>query len=225
MIIHKILDHDLHRPKKGLDASPFMIEVPSRPEFFPAIVSTPRSKKLGKNFVTSPHRTKEGMARVGVFEYDPDRIDEVISEMFEYAYCLSQEKKWKNVFNSPKVAFNYIKKSSGLDNQPHVCLIPDGWNQKRIEKWLGKKEIKEHRVPVDPVLLERDKEKSEKPSIRTRFIYRDVCRLVHCSILFPVFLSRPDLVGMYTQFLGGRSAVILHNIHLGIAFCPPKGEN
>jgi hypothetical protein len=199
-----------------------MIEVPSRPEFYPAIVSTSRGKKMGQNFVVSPHGTKEGMTRVGVFEYDSDRIDEVISEMFEHAYTLSQSKKWNNIFKSPKAAFNHIKKSSGLESQPHVCLVPESWSQTRVEKFFGKKEIEEHRIPVDS---ERDEEKLEKSSIGTRFIYRGVCRIVHCDVLLPMFLSRPDMVGMYTQFLGGKSAIVLHNIKLGIAFCPPKGDN
>jgi hypothetical protein len=34
----------------------------------------------------------------------------------------------------------------------------------------------------------------------------------------PTFLSRPDFVGLYTMFLGGKASIVLHNVALGCAF-------
>ncbi len=86
--------------------------------------------------------------------------------------------------------------SSGLKTQPHVCLVPSSWSEKKASSFFGK----------DYVPSERKLGKC--------------CRVVFHDVPMPTFFSRPDMVGMYTQFMNGGSAIILHNVGLGMAFCP-----
>jgi hypothetical protein len=192
MILLQILEHDLHRQRRGLEAVPLLIEIPARPEFLPALVSN----SIGK-FIISRKLTKENRIRTGVFPYNSDKIDDIISNMIHSAYRLSIEEKWPNVFRgkkAPEDAFNYIK-SNSVPMQPHVCLIPLEWTEFKQKKFFG-------------CVLERQK-------------YQKYCRIVPIKTNIPTFLSRPDMVGMYTQFMGGKSSILLHNIKLGMSFCAP----
>jgi len=200
MILLKILEHDLHRPKRGLSASPYMIEVPANPGFVPAIISNSRG-----GFLVSRKLTRENRIRVGVFEYDSDRLDDVITEMFNAAIMLSQSEKWDNMFmgpNAAKLAADYIGDRSGMvKTQPHACLIPDSWDQNKIKKFFKSK-------------LNIDNRK-----------YDEYCHIIPAKISVPTFCSRPDMVGMYTQFLGGGTGILLHNVRSGLAFCPDAGSD
>jgi hypothetical protein len=113
--------------------------------------------------------------------------------MMSAAYELSVAENWPNIFKGKdrmKSAFDFIQQSYGATSQPHLCLIPEGLS---FSKPMGKD-------LVDGV-------------------YRKICRVTPCKVPFPVFCSRPDFVGMYTQFMGGRSSIILHNIKNSLAFC------
>lgn len=196
MILFRILDHDLHRSKKD-DAHPLMIEIPALPEFVPAVVSGSRGQ-----FLVSKKLTNDGKIRVGIFSRNSEKMDGLITEMFSVAFELSNSNEWPNVMTgkaSVKRAFNYI--SGQFDGQPHVCLVPESWSTTRVRKVFGCKNLSSN-----------------------DFKYRDYCRLVYAKVSFPIFLSRPDMVGMYTQFLGDKSAIVLHNVKRGISFCPDFGD-
>jgi hypothetical protein len=191
MIIHNILHFDFHIKKKD-SVLPLITESPAQESYFPAVISNTRGeflviKKIGKDKVI----------RSGIFPYDSDKIDDLIPNLFKCAFDLSIEQKWDNVFSDSDSAFKFIQSSSGLKIQPHVCLIPDSWDMKKIEKFFKK-----------------DKLEINDSKIK----YNKICSINKCKILSPVFLSRPDFVGMYTQFMGGLSSIVLHNIKLGIAF-------
>ena len=199
MILLRILEHDLHRAKRGLNASPYMIEVPARPAFVPAVISNTRGK-----FIVSRKLTEGDRIRVGIFEYNADRLDETIDTMFDVAYSLSRDEKWGNIFmgngaTTAKAAFDYIGDHSGMPGvQPHACLIPESWSHTKTGKFFGAKNYDGRK-------------------------YKRICHVALARVTFPVFCSRPDMVGMYTQFMGGKSGILLHNIKEGLAFCVPKG--
>jgi hypothetical protein len=193
MILLRILEHDLHRPRVGMTAFPCMIEVPALPSFVPAVVSNSRG-----SFIVSRRLTNDGRIRVGIFDYDSNKLDQVIGELFGVAFSLSLKEKFGNLFfsNSAESALSYVGKNSGMPGvQPHVCMIPSSWNEHDTEKFFGPKHF--------------DGKK-----------YKGYCNVITSNVSCPVFLSRPDMVGMYTQFLGGGSGILLHNIKFGISFCP-----
>ncbi len=188
MLLHQLLDHDLHRASKGVDASPLMLETPARDNFIPAVVS---SSHAGR-FIISRHLTKEKRIRSGVFTYDPDRIDDLINPLLKVAYDLSVQDKFSNRFRSVSNAFDHIKKTAGTGAHPHILLMPLDWPDELL---------------------------NGETSIRSGTVfYRDFCRVVRAKVDFATFFSRPDYVGMYTQFLGGNASIFLHNVKQGIAF-------
>jgi hypothetical protein len=204
MILHKILDHDLHRSKSGANARPLMIETPAKGNFLPAVVSSIQWDR----YIVVEKMTPDGRIRSGVFSHDSDRIDEIIEPMFAAAYKLSIDRKFKNVFSNPKAAFDFIQECSGTTAQPHVCLIPDSWSPAKLTKWAGKVNLEKGN------LIESKKDGSPIEALT----YRKVCRVLHCKISVPVFLSRPDFVGLYTQIVGGMTSILLHNVQQGMAF-------
>lgn len=198
MILLRILDHDLHRSKQGASAIPYMVEIPALPGFVPAIISNTHAK-----FVIARKLYEGNKIRVGVFDYDSEKLDDLILDMFSAAYELSRDEKWPNVFTgggAPARAVKYVGEQSGMGvAQPHVCLVPQIWSSTKLNKFFGK---------------EFDGKK-----------YKKYCRIVSAKVAFPVFCSRPDMVGMYTQFLGGGAGFLLHNVKSGLAFCAPtKGS-
>lgn len=174
-----------------------MIEVPALPHFIPAVVSNSRG-----GFIVSKKLTKDNRIRVGIFNYDSDRLDDIMLNLFGTAFELSKSENWNNVFfgsNSAKLAAEYIGDQSGMSKaQPHVCLVPSAWNPDQIKKFF---------------------------KVEDNNKYRKYCHIVSANVMFPVFCSRPDMVGMYTQFLGGGSGILLHNVRSGLAFCPDPGIN
>lgn len=204
MLLTELLDHDLHRSRGGTPV-PLMIEVPVPKDCFPAIVSSTRG-----GFLVARGLRESGLAGVGVFDYDSDKLDALLGPMISAAHSLSEgsthvvkEKTvpgtYRNSFTGPgasKRAVEYLVESSGLKTQPHVCLLPSSWSEKKASAFFGK----------DYVPSERKLGKC--------------CRVVFHDVPMPTFFSRPDMVGMYTQFMNGGSAIILHNVGLGMAFCP-----
>ena len=211
MILLRFLDHDLHRTRQNVQAVPLWIETPAKPSFLPAIISGSGMDKPEKRFLVSRKLTQDGKLRSGVFKYDSDRIDEINGYMLSAAYDLSIKEDWPNIFrgkNQLKGAFDYIQRGFGAISQPHLCLIPEGQGQesdpvKSVKKKVG-------------MLSAMGKDLEDG-------VYRKCCRVTPCKVAFPVFCSRPDFVGMYTQFVGGRSSIILHNVKNSLAFCPPDG--
>jgi hypothetical protein len=186
MILLKILDHDLHAQRRGSQAVPLYLETPAIEGFLPAVVSSSRGK-----FLVSRRLTKDGMLRSGVFNYDYDRLDDLLGPAFEAAFNLSVEEKWGNVFRGPKSAehaFAYVRERSGTASQPHACLLPSS---------------------VSPSVLGKDLDGA---------IYKKTCRTYSYKGSFCVFLSRPDFVGMHSQIVGSKSSIILHNVKDGMAF-------
>jgi len=194
MILLHLLDHDLHRSRRT-DAAPLMLETPAKRSFVPAIVSGSGMDFQDRCFLVARKLTQESKLRSGVFRYDSDRIDEILGHLMIAALGLSYDEGWPNIFPESKgikQAFNYVQNSCGLKSQPHLCLVPENTSYPKI---MGKD-------LVDGV-------------------YNKICRTMPSKVPFPVFCSRPDFVGMYTQFMGGRSSILLHNIKNGLAFCPP----
>jgi len=189
MLMLKILENDLHRSRNS-SATPLIVEVPARPEFLPALVSNSAGK-----FLVSRKLTQEGRIRVGVFPHDSEKIDEKIPAMLEAALALSKAEGWNNVFplSDVKSAFKYVKIESHMPVQPHVCMVPSSWTQTRAAKALS---------------LKNDAMK-----------YQRYCHVVSVDISFIAFLSKPEMVGLYTHFLGGPAALLLHNVKRGMAFC------
>lgn len=208
MILLRILEHDLHRSRQG-DAVPLCVGVPAKPEFLPAIVTNSKGKFVAIDHLGPSKGLKGLIPNVPwddnsiyglVFSWDPDRIDDVVGDMCSAAYELSVSKQWGNVFSgrsAARRAFDYISSSSGLAGQPHVCLVPEGWSSPKIRRFFGQANL--------------DAQQRK---------YRRYCRIVPSKTGIPVFLSRPDFVGMYTQFMGGSSSIVLHNVCLGMSFCP-----
>jgi hypothetical protein len=195
MILLKILEHDLHRAREqGL--VPLLIEVPAIPDFLPALVSSSRGQ-----FLVSRRLTGTGHVRVGVFSYDSDRVDDVLLSMTNAAYELSRDEGWPNVMSGrgpARAGFDYIREQCPTPGQPHVCLTPQSWTQTESSRFFGARNLDANRRK-----------------------YRKHCRIVPAKVAMPTFLSRPDMVGMYTQFMGGRTSILLHNVRRGMAFCPP----
>lgn len=222
MLLTELLDHDLHRSRGGTPI-PLMIEVPVPKDCFPAVVSGTRGK-----FLISRGPRESGLAGVGVFDFDSEKLDSLLGPMISTALTLSVGSSYRtlekftrrlrgkdvvksvpkavpgsyeNVFVGPSAAdaaFDFLRKSSGLKAQPHVCLVPSSWDEKRVSSFFGK---------------------DYAPSERR---FRECCRVIPHDVPIPTFFSRPDMVGMYTQFMGGGAAILLHNVGLGMAFCPQK---
>jgi hypothetical protein len=187
-LLLKILDHDMHRSKKE-SVVPLMIEVPALQEFVPAIVSNNEGK-----FLVARKLTNENRIRVGVFKSDPDKVDNYIPALFTAARELSIEEKWCNRFKTVKDGFKYVEKESYMPAQPHVCFVPSSFSFEKISKMFG---IKENTGVLK---------------------YNKFCRIIFSELPFIMFLSRPDMVGLYTHFLDGPAAIVLHNVKRGISF-------
>jgi hypothetical protein len=214
MILLKILDHDLHMPKGAVkDSTIWWIETPARSDFLPAVVSSTR----GEKFLVNRKLTGDGRIRSGVFTYDSDRLDEILMPLFTAAYELSVSEKWHNLFTKPKEAFDFIQKNSN-PAQPHIVLIPEDWSRNSLIRWAGKANLTEM-----PLLESKSPDKRAIKS--TVVVYSKICKVVNCKTPVPIFLSRPDFVGMYTQIAGGKTSILLHNIKRGMAFCPRAGDN
>lgn len=195
MILLSILEHDLHRLKAGSDAVPLWAEEPVPSRCLPALVSSSRGA-----FLVSRRLTEEKRLRVGIFNQDPDRLDDLLEPILTAALELSMKESWPNVFRGQKAAqsaFDYISKSCPSPGQPHLCLYPRSWDDAAFKKFFHSERTPEFR-------------------------FNKICRTVPSSVPFPVLLSRPDMVGKCTQFLGGKSSILLHNIKLGMGLCPIK---
>lgn len=182
------------------------IDTPAKPQFLPAIVSLSTPK-----FAISRKLTDDGKLRAGVFNYDSDRVDEVIPDLMQAAYDLSVSAKWSNIFKAPAPAFQYLQKQSGTTTQPHMVLIPTDWTDAKLHKWVGK--------PNVAVVDSKDVMDKAFSQTSVTVLWR-VCRVQRCAVKMPIFCSRPDFVGMYTQLVGGKSSILLHNVKSGLAFCP-----
>lgn len=191
MILPKILYHDLHRSRKP-ETVALHVHVPVPPDWEknvgPAIVSSTRGK-----FLVARRLQKNGLLMSGVFEYDPDEIDSVIPDLFSTAFSLSSNETLGNIFETPSKCFDFISDQAGSDSYPHVCVIPSSWSMSKTKKVFGK--------DFD-VASDRYKK----------------CRIERSQINVPVFLSRPDFVGMYTQITGGMSSIAIHNVRFGMSF-------
>lgn len=193
MILLKMLGHDLHRSREE-NKIPLMVETPATLELLPAIVSSSRGE-----FLVS-RKLKDGVYVLsGVFEWDSDRIDDIVGKLCSAALELSKSEGWDNVMagKSVRPGFDHIVEESDMVGQPHMCLIPASWDGDRVCRAFGVKNL----------------------DVQFRK-YMKYCHIVPCKSEFPVFLSRPDTIGMYTQFLGGKSSILLYNIRRGMAFCP-----
>lgn len=206
MILLDILFHDLTGRRKE-DAIPLCVDFPGRKEFLPAVVSNTKGKFVPINHLgpgslrgLKPDAPWDPNAIYGaVFPWDSDRLDDVLRGMFQTAYELSVSEKWGNVFSGrapARRAFDYVRDST-LPGQPHVCLVPEDWSPSKVKRFFGQTNL--------------DKQQRR---------YRKYCRVTPCKIDFPVFLSRPDFVGKYEQFMGGHTSIVLHNVRRGMGFCP-----
>ncbi len=193
MISHKIFDVDLHRVE---NKKLFMLESPANNEFLPSIVSSIAPNK----FLTIRRLHPGNFIRSGIFEYDSDRLDEILSPLFKHAYELSLSENFSNIHKTFSEAHDYIKKYSSVKGYPAYCLVPDGFDVSKIEN-----------VTI-PSYTSEEKNLSSLP------IYSDNCKIVHCSVDRPVFLSKPDYVGLLTSFMGRSYSLLMHNVELGVSF-------
>lgn len=196
MILLRMLDHDMHVSKR--DSIPLWIETPAKPEFLPVLVSSSTG-----SFLTSRRLTSENRIRSGVFKYDSDKLDTLVPIVVSSALELSKLEKWPNICKNVESAFEYIRRESGLDTLPHMCLIPDGFDDKKVTKIFGRGKITD---------LSGDDSNIKIP------VYHKICRVFYCGVSNITFLSRPDFVGLYTQFQNGSCSVLLHNVRRGMSF-------
>lgn len=193
-VLRKILENDLHRSKSTVSARPLILDIPCNESFIPSVISSSShdkflvSKKIAKNNGISYIRT-------GVFKHEFEKIDDVITNLFMKAYEVSVEYGYANVFTSVDKAKKRIKKCSCDDAQPHIALIPKNLTDARLKSlFRGVK-------------------------VTDKAVLHGTCSLIKCHDMDKImFLSKPEYVGMYTQFLGDFASIILHNIELGIAF-------
>lgn len=185
-LIQKILDVDLFRYRKELSL-PLFIEVPCKPEFLPCVVSAARPDK----FLDINRLTSDKNIRTGVFQYDGAHLDSMIAPLFDAAYHLSLSKSFGNIFSDVKQATSYIKKSSGISNQPQQALYPLNMGKERLES-IG--------INLD----------ANGSALGVKWNGTNVSRLV--------VLSRPDFVGVIHSLGRDHYSVLLHNIKLGMAF-------
>lgn len=118
-ILHKILDHDLHKSKVS-DSNILWIETPAIPEFLPSVVSSTRKGA----FLVSHKLTPENRLRSGAFYSSEENLDEVIPSLFTSCYNLSIKENFPNRFDSMKAAYEYVLNSSGLKTNPCSVLVP-----------------------------------------------------------------------------------------------------
>lgn len=132
-LIQKILEADLLRYKNAASL-PLFIEVPSKKEFLPSVVSASRPDK----FLESNRLTPESSIRVGVFSYDGAHLDDMLVSLFDTAYQISSQRAFGNIFKSVKEASSYIKKTSGLSNFPQQVIYPKSLSDNKLNQ-LGAK--------------------------------------------------------------------------------------
>lgn len=212
MILLNVLNHDLKR-SRGAKKVAHLYEVPVDVASLPALVSGPRGQFLPVRHPTrlvfveggikiAKDDRKEPSLVTAVFSHDPDRIDEILRPMIAAAHDLSIESGFLNRFNSPAQAFDYVKEHSHPHLiQPHVCLVPDTWREKDVKA----------RFPSDLKF-------SGKKGDSVKCKYREYCKVIPAPVHTPVFMSKPETMGIYTQFMGGASSVALYNIAKGMAF-------
>lgn len=229
MIITRILDHDLHRARSsGSNIFVPFLHTPALPAFLPAIVSGSRGKFIvtrmlhaagddrylkplagdpfiknrGKVVAVNPDLSKTQLYLVsGVFDYDSEKMDDLLGDLFGAAFDLCFSDGMDNIFEGKDCvdrAFAHVQRCAGMKVQPHVCLVPSKWDKDRLVSVFGG----------------RLDERTGK--------FRDHCRVIGCSVQSPVFLSRSDMVGLYTQFMGGGASIFLHNLSRGLSFFLPE---
>lgn len=189
MILNQVLHHDLHKSNKPDLWIPWIEYGGIK---IPCIISGSK----GKFLIVRKYHPNE-IVRAGTFKYPIDSIDDVLDTLMDGVLDLSKSEKWPNVFsgrNSAKRAFDYIYDNDN-DGQPHLCLVPFEWTDMEKKKFFGK---------------------SNLSGINK---YRKYCKIVHSSVTYPVFCSRPDMVGQYTQIVGGTHSILIHNPMRGLAFC------
>lgn len=198
MILYKLFDHDFNWKRSGTSV-PFMIEVPATKNYLPAIISTSGGKKIGRKFLVLDRLHPGDILKVGVFQYSPESIDDIIPEFVRTSFVLSKDMKYDNIYPTTKECFDFLRKSSKLETQPHCCLIPSTWSSARIKTFFGKENLLDIAEDI--------------------FVYNKCCRIYPSHVDFPVFFSKPDYVGMIAQFNGGNFAIVSHGIRNSIAFC------
>jgi len=201
MIIESILEVDSVSPTQKMSSNSFMVETPSLPSFVPSVISTTRG-----NFIVVSKMFEGNRIRSGVFSHPHSRIDEIIGPLFKACYDFSIKNGLENVFSDPSSAFSHITESSGSEYQPHSVLIPSDWDHDKLVSWAGN----------DNLTIESGGEDSV--DIRP-WKFRMICNIKYCNVDLPVFLSRPDFVGLYYFFAGDLNSVVLHNLEFGMAFC------
>ena len=165
----------------------------------PLILETPSSENFLPSIVSTidsgrflvVRKMKDGKIRSGIFKHDPDRIDEIIKPLTDAAFDLSKTEKFGNIFKSSKKAFEFIRDSAGTGAHPHILLMPNS-SANSLEKVLGK--------------------------MYDGKSYGKICKVILSDVSRPIFFSRPDFVGLYTQFVGGSSSILLHNVKNGMSF-------
>lgn len=195
MILESLLENYMMGTRDSKNALFIEMSIPS--EFFPSIVSSARG-----SFLISRHQHPGGIIRVGVFN-PYGKLDDFIPSLFEKALQFSASDGFSNIFTSAGPAFDYVRSESEEQDCPRVVLIPGSWKAPKIRTFFGSGDLKK---------------------TDAGYIYRDICKVVPVPDLsHPVFLSRPDYVGILNYFGSSRS-ILLHNVQKGLAFVvnPPK---
>jgi hypothetical protein len=139
-------------------------------------------------FLVSKKLTPDSKLRSGVFVHEDANYDDLLRPIFDLAYDLSRSQGWPNRFKSFAEAFDYIQDVSGSTSQPHTLLIP------------------------------KDFSFTSEFNLSDDHVYKQICKISRADVSLPVFLSRPDFVGLSTSFHNGKCSVLVHNVKLGMSF-------
>ncbi len=146
------------------------------------------SSTTASKFLTSTRLTSEGRIRSGIFK-SQENLDVYLVPLIDAAYKLSISQSWGNIFESDEPAVAYIKASADLDESPFTFLVKSG-----------------HGISSGD---------TEGTSVSKKYLG---ARLVEWDQNYSVVFSRPDLVGLLTQFSNSHASILLHNVRLGMAF-------
>ena len=109
-------------------------------------------------------------------------------------YNLSIVKESGNIFSKSEDSYRYVKESSGMNGQPHVCLVPNEIPENNLKKIFKKLNYDGFRI-------------------------NKTCTIMTTTFNKIVFLSRPDFVGLLTRLPNNYNSIIIHNIVYGLSFC------
>lgn len=199
MILESILD--TYMMGTGDDRDFMWVEMTLPSEFFPSLISSTRG-----TFLVTRHQHPGGMIRVGVFS-PKGPLDTHLPALMDRALQFSKSDGFKNIFSDPSEAFHHVRSRSEEETCPRYLLVPEKWTAKKISTFFGKNNIStEDKLDIgDPVTW-----------------YSKTCKVLPAEVTYPVFVSKPDFVGVMNVFANGSRSILLHNVSNSLAFVVPS---